>query len=273
MDPSKSSYDILIVGAGAAGAPLAHALSRASASRPGGRFRIALLERSLAEPDRIVGELLQPGGWDVLRELGMGDCVDGIDAVTVHGYSIVKDGAAVRVPYTDAREGRSFHHGRFIQRLREKARAAPGVETIEATVTDLIECPFSGRVIGVHATRKVAPEVKEPFFADLVVVADGCFSNFRSQVYRTKPRMTNVGHFVGVILEDVTLPIPKHGTVCLIRGHGPVLLYQIASHDTRMLVDVKAPLPADLKVSRSSPSRPSSSPHLPAPCSRPIGMP
>ncbi|KAI0030634.1 squalene epoxidase-like protein [Vararia minispora EC-137] len=245
---AQSPYDILIVGAGAAGTTLAQALSRGSAARPTGRYRIALLERSLAEPDRIVGELLQPGGREILQRLGMGDCVEGIDAVPVHGYAVVKDGDAVRIPYNHTHEGRSFHHGRFIQNLRSKARTAPGVEIVEATVTDLIECPLSRRVIGVQAVRKGATQgEKEPFYATLVVVADGCFSNFRAQVYRAKPATNTVGHFVGVVLQDAALPIPKHGTVSLIRGHGPVLLYQIAEHDTRMLVDVKAPLPADLK--------------------------
>lgn len=29
------------------------------------------LERDLSEPDRIVGELLQPGGYNALKELGL----------------------------------------------------------------------------------------------------------------------------------------------------------------------------------------------------------
>jgi squalene monooxygenase len=48
-------------------------------------------------------------------------------------------------------------------------------------------------------------------------------------------------------LEDVQLPIPNHGTVALVKGFGPVLLYQISQHDTRILIDVKSPLPSDLK--------------------------
>lgn len=40
-----------------------------------------LLERDLAEPDRIVGELLQPGGYLKLKELGLEDSVEGIDSV------------------------------------------------------------------------------------------------------------------------------------------------------------------------------------------------
>ena len=40
-------------------------------------------------------------------------------------------------------------------------------------------------------------------------------------------------HFVGAI--------PNHGTVALVKGFGPVLLYQIGKHDTRIPIDVGTP--------------------------------
>jgi squalene monooxygenase len=246
----KDHYDVLIVGAGVAGSALAHALATHPAPQRG-PLKIALLERSLAEPDRIVGELLQPGGLAALRALGMAACVDGIDAVPVHGYCVVRPGGSetVRIPYPAGHEGRSFHHGRFIQNLRAKARAAPGVDVVEATVSDLLECPLTRRVLGVEATPK-ATGVKESFFADLVVVADGCFSKFRTQVLASPsaPKPALRSHFLGAVLTDARLPVPRHGTVCLVRGSGPVLLYQIGTHDTRMLVDLREPLPADPKA-------------------------
>ncbi len=59
MSKSRSNYDIIIVGAGIAGCALAHGLS--TLPRTGTpSMRIAVVERSLTEPDRIVGELLQP---------------------------------------------------------------------------------------------------------------------------------------------------------------------------------------------------------------------
>lgn len=247
----RSSYDVIIVGAGIAGSALAHALSAAASTSRAQPLRIALLERSLAEPDRIVGELLQPGGVAALRSLGLGACLEGIDAIPVHGYAVLDSGKTVHIPYPSRAEGRSFHHGRFVQNLRAHARAALGVDILEATVTDLIECPLTRRVLGVRARRSGA-EHRESFFADLVVIADGCFSNFRSTVMPSgvlSKRTVVCGNFVGAVLEDVTLPIPQHGTVALIKGHGPVLLYQIGEHDTRILIDVKNPLPADLKVS------------------------
>jgi squalene monooxygenase len=246
---SGSSYDVIIVGAGIAGCALAHALSTLPRPKP---LRIGLVERSLSEPDRIVGELLQPGGVIALQRLGIESCLDGIDAIPVKGYCVVEDGKSVHIPYPGTFEGRSFHHGVFIMKLREAAARAKGVEMIEATVTDLAHGDSSRRINGVTLSRKGEVEgqdFKESLFADLVVVADGCFSNFRNVVMgvaAVKP--STKSHFIGAILEDARLPLPNHGTVALVRGFGPVLLYQISEHDTRILVDVKQPLPSDLKV-------------------------
>ncbi|KAF7340058.1 SE domain-containing protein [Mycena venus] len=241
-------YDVLIVGAGVAGSALAHALATAPRPAP---LRIAVLERSLEEPDRIVGELLQPGGVNALKSLGLESVVENIDAARCEGYCVVDAGAGkmVEIPYPGKHEGRSFHHGRLIMNLRAAARRAPGVDLIEATVTDLIEDNSSKRkVIGVRASLK-GQEGKQPFFAGLVIIADGCNSNFRTSVLGgTGVKPTTKSHFVGTILKDAVLPIPNRGTVALIKGSGPVLMYQISEHDTRILIDVKHPVPSDLKA-------------------------
>jgi squalene monooxygenase len=123
------------------------------------------------------------------------------------------------------------------------------VNLIEATVTDLIEDNSSARrVIGVRASLK-GEEGKQSFLAGLVIVADGCYSNFRTSVLGSAAvKPTTKSHFVGTILKDVVLPMPNCGTVALIKGSGPVLMYQISEHDTRILIDVKQPIPSDLKV-------------------------
>lgn len=56
--------DVVIVGAGVLGCAAAVALGNQGRS-------VFLLERSLKEPDRIVGELLQPGGVRALEALGL----------------------------------------------------------------------------------------------------------------------------------------------------------------------------------------------------------
>ncbi|KAK1910839.1 hypothetical protein P3342_008719 [Pyrenophora teres f. teres] len=119
--------DIVIVGAGILGCAAAVAFGKQGRS-------VLLLEKSLKEPDRIVGELLQPGGVNALEKLGMRDCLDDIDAIPCHGYQIIYGSENVHIPYPDnlitsapsrAPEGRSFHHGRFISKLRAKARSTP----------------------------------------------------------------------------------------------------------------------------------------------------
>jgi squalene monooxygenase len=249
VDMSCKSYDIIIVGAGVAGSALAHALSTLPRSKP---LRIALLERSLAEPDRIVGELLQPGGVLALKKLGIDWCLEGIDAVTERGYCVIDNSKSVHIPYPEPHEGRSFHHGRFIMRLREAASKANGVEVIEGTVTGLIEAGKNKKIVGVKVTRKGRDgqvDIKDELFADVTIIADGCFSNFRNTVMASSAaKSTTKSHFFGAILEDARLPIPNHGTVALVRGYGPVLLYQIGTHETRILIDLKVPLPADPKA-------------------------
>lgn len=240
-------YDVLIVGAGIAGPALAHGLSTLPRTK---KPRIALLERSLAEPDRIVGELLQPGGVIALRKLGLEKCTEGIDAIPTYGYCVLDNPRSVHIPYPSGYEGRSFHHGRFVMSLRAAAKRAEGVDLIEATATELIE--ERGRVVGVKTTKKLEgaeSKEEEEYRAGIVIIADGCFSNFRNTVMgRALAKPVTRSQFCGAILEDVTLPIPKHGTVALIKDSGPVLMYQISKHDTRILMDIKQPLPTDLKV-------------------------
>jgi squalene monooxygenase len=104
----------------------------------------------------------------------------------------------------------------------------------------------------VKVTRKGGDgveDVKDELLADVTIIADGCFSNFRNTVMGAAAvKSTTRSYFFGAILEDATLPIPNHGTVALVQGYGPVLLYQIANRETRILIDLKNPLPSDPKV-------------------------
>ena len=56
--------DVVIIGAGILGCAMAVALGKQGRS-------VLLLEKSLKEPERIVGELLQPGGVAALEKLGL----------------------------------------------------------------------------------------------------------------------------------------------------------------------------------------------------------
>ncbi|XP_078435510.1 squalene monooxygenase SE1-like [Wolffia australiana] len=226
---SGGTTDVIVVGAGVAGAALACALGK------DGR-RVHVIERDLNEPDRIVGELLQPGGYLKLLELGLEDCVQEIDAQKVFGYALFKDGKNTRVSYplenfhSDV-AGRSFHNGRFIQRMRQKAASIPNVRLEQGTVTSLIE--EKGAVRGVAYKTKNGDEVKA--YAPLTIVCDGCFSNLRRVL--CSPKVDVPSCFVGLVLENCKLPYPNHGHVIL-ADPSPILFYPISSTEVRCLVDV-----------------------------------
>ncbi|KAJ1031216.1 hypothetical protein NDA18_002434 [Ustilago nuda] len=243
---SNPKPDIVVVGAGIVGSALAYSLGKS------GR-KVALLERDFDEPDRIVGELLQPGGVRALDKLGIVDTLENIDAVPVEGYHIFYGTRSVPIPYPQEKsdeaargvisksgkvEGRSFHHGMFVQSLRNKALNQPNMTPYEATVRDLIKDKV-GKVVGVSATWKRTPEGQPGAFelrAPLTIVADGCFSKFR-RTHGSSIQPTIRSNFVGLELEDAPLPAPHHGHVVLSKC-GPVLLYQIGTHSTRILIDV-----------------------------------
>lgn len=147
--------DAVIIGAGIVGCAIAITLARQGRS-------VVLLEKSLKEPDRIVGELLQPGGVYALEKLGLRDCLEDIDAIRVKGYEVIYYGTPVPIPYpsnsTDANtekpEGRSFHHGRFIRKLREVAMRTPNLTVVETTATELIKNGWTDQVLGVQCSTK-----------------------------------------------------------------------------------------------------------------------
>lgn len=247
--------DVVIVGAGVVGSTLAVALGDQGRS-------VILLEKSLKEPDRIVGELLQPGGVEALRKLGLRDCLDDINAVTVKGYGVFYHKVPVHIPYPSnaveqsesleqeksnhkprRAEGRSFHHGRFISKLRAAAMSHPNVTVFETEVIEPIAFTSERgqRVIGVQTlTKKVQ---KDYFFGALTIVADGYSSKFRKQYSAATP--VSKSKFWGLELqhEPCPLPMPEHGHVIL-SDSAPVLLYQIGSHETRALVDIPENTPS-----------------------------
>ncbi|KAK3211024.1 hypothetical protein Dsin_015730 [Dipteronia sinensis] len=224
-----SGVDVIVVGAGVAGAALAHTLGKE------GR-RVHVIERDLTEPDRIVGELLQPGGYLKLLELGLEDCVEGIDAQRVLGYALFKDGKNTRLSYPLEKfhsdvAGRSFHNGRFIQRMRDKAATLPNVRLEQGTVTSLLE--ENGTIKGVQYKTKDGQELRT--YAPLTIVCDGCFSNLRRSL--CKPKVEVPSSFVGLVLENCQLPFENHGHVIL-ADPSPILFYPISSTEVRCLVDV-----------------------------------
>lgn len=292
--PIEHKERVIVVGGGVAGATVAIALANRG-------HLITLIERDMSEQDRIVGELLQPGGVNALQRLGLDDCAkDEIDSVMVNGYVIFDPASKQKqqmepsvlvlkypnyVPSTwsdylgilkdvtsndDRPTGRSFHNGRFVNRLREKAVAHPNIEVIEATVTSLIE-DSEGTIRGVEYKMKAkdilpstttlssassdtqasSPEetkiqyTKHKQYANLTIVADGIWSSYRKTLSNTT--LNKSSSFVGAVVNhkpnESPVPYPFHGHVILV-DPSPCLIYQISSTETRVLIDILGDLPS-----------------------------
>lgn len=224
-----SNYDVIVVGAGVVGCALGNALGKQ------GR-RVLVIERELKEPDRIVGELMQPAGVHRLRDLGLEGCLEGIDSPIVRGYAIFSNGKGIQLSYPKDKNGNqelgnSFHHGKFIMKLRDSLKSVDKVELIQGNVTSFLE--EQGKVVGV--VYKTGPEAMNEARAPLTIACDGCGSNLRNKFIHAKPEHSS--KFYGVIIHDTPLPYPNHGHVILLQT-GPVLAYQIGTHETRLLIDL-----------------------------------
>ena len=260
--------DVVVVGAGVFGCAIAFALANQGRS-------VILLERWMHEPDRIVGELLQPGGVGALRKLGLEHCLEGIDAVPCYGYHVLYRGDEVSFAYPAVRpdggvvvdpagarkkaagghanghtqnepgrpEGRSFHHGRFIMQLRRACQANPNISVFETEVTATIKGEHTDAVLGVQTrTKDPATGTKTPdcFFGQLTIIADGYASTFRKDLLGTAPVVRS--KFYALELIDCPFPPANHGHV-VIGPQSLALLYQIGTHETRALIDVPADHP------------------------------
>lgn len=257
----RSKYheaDVVVVGAGVFGCAVAFALAKQGRS-------VLLLERWMHEPDRIVGELLQPGGVAALKKLGLGECLEGIDAIPCYGYNVIYHGDNVAIPYPVLDEttgevqcgasakknenakrplGYSFHHGRFIMNLRKACLKEPNITVVETEVTATIRGEQSPQILGVEAkTTNKATGEKEPdfFFGTLTIIADGYASKFRKQYLGSSPMVRS--KFYALELIDCKLPHQGFGHVVIGKAPSPVLMYQIGTHETRALFDVPTNLP------------------------------
>ncbi|ORY65489.1 squalene epoxidase-domain-containing protein [Pseudomassariella vexata] len=248
--------DVVVVGAGVFGCAIAFALANQDRS-------VLLLERWMKEPDRIVGELMQPGGVQALKQLGLGHTIEDIDAIPCTGYDVIFHGNHVVIPYPEIRSvngrasvsakgdekaggpaGCSFHHGRFITKLRETCLKHPNITVVETEAIKTIKGEHNPEILGVEArTVDQSTGEKKPdfFFGQLTIIADGYASKFRKQYIDRAPIVKS--KFYALELIDCPLPHPGFGHVVIGDG-SPVLLYQIGTHETRALIDVPENCPA-----------------------------
>ncbi|KAG5510053.1 hypothetical protein GH5_07904 [Leishmania sp. Ghana 2012 LV757] len=259
VSPARTSYDydVIVVGGSIVGPVLAKALSDQ------GR-KVLLVERTLfTKPDRIVGELLQPGGLNALKEVGMQECAESI-GIACHGY-LVEDqkGDLVDLSYRKGYHGVSFHFGDFVQKLRAYVfhNCKENVTMIEGTVNTILTegLSFGERAYGIEYTvvekyevpanpfREDPPKagpavltVRKVATAPLVVMCDGGMSKWKSRYQHYTPAFDYHSNFVGLVLKVVRLPKEQRGTVFLGKT-GPILSYRLDDNELRVLVDYNKP--------------------------------
>ena len=173
------------------------------------------------------------------------DCLEGIDAIPCYGYQIDFHNDHVHIPYPsnlteglEKPEGRSFHHGRFVSKLRAAAHAEPNVTVVETTVTDMVKDSYTNQILGVESLTEGKPDY---YFGALTLVADGYASKFRKEYIHKAPQVRS--KFYGLELIDAELPMPNHGHVIL-SDATPIRIYQIGTLETRILIDVPDNLPS-----------------------------
>lgn len=251
----ESCTDVCIVGAGVAGSVMAAYLGK------NGKH-VTIIEKNWEEQDRIVGELLQPGGVKKLNDMGLGFLLENIDAQEVTGYALFLNTDHFKISYpaidSQVAKGLGFRNGKFVQNVRNYIQSLPNVQTVSGTVTELVD---DGRKItGV----KYLPDKKttlQEIQANLTIVCDGPFSNLRNEL--SSPDKKISGYFLGIVLKNCQLPYEKHGHV-IIAQPSPFLLYPISKNETRILIDFPGDKPPKMGSELKKYLREKISPQIPA---------
>lgn len=223
----KQQYDICVVGAGVAGGVIAARLADLG-------HHVVIIERDYSEQDRIVGELLQPGGVQKLKEMNLDHLLEGIDGHKVPGYAMFLDDSNFQIEYPKAKEtvyGLGFRNGKFVQKIRAYIQQHENVTCLTGNVTELIE--DEDAVYGVKFTTPDSDSPQE-IKAHLNIISEGPFSMFRDRFNKAKKEVS--GYFIGIVLDNAELPYPSHGHLVL-SDPSPFLMYPISSTETRVLVD------------------------------------
>jgi len=221
------NLDVIVAGAGPAGAIAATLLARAGA-------RVMLLDRAVFPRPKLCGDTLNPGALSILERHGLADGVERrglrIDGMVVTGTG----GVRVEGRYPGGLHGRSILRTELDTLLLDQARAA-GVEFLDRTIVrePIVDDRASSQVLGVRiGTGGASRELRAP----VTIAADGRHSVLAFGLGLTRhppaPRRwaigayaTNVaetsscgemhirpGHYVGVA------PLPDEVTnVCLVK--------------------------------------------------------
>lgn len=186
--------DVIVVGAGPAGAVAAGLIARAGAS-------VTLLDRMHFPRPKACAEYMSPGVLDVLERTGFASPVRIAEPLMLNGMEIVSPGGRTfRVHY--ARNGRpaqaltlprlALDHALVSQAVQDGADLLEGIVVREPILEN-------GRVLGVHASSQ-GRQLR--LRAPITVIADGARSRLRAMLDLDRPvrwprRLGLVAHYEG----------------------------------------------------------------------------
>lgn len=182
-----ADFDVVIVGARCAGAPLAMMLARAG-------VRVCVLDKAHFPSETPSTHIIQPSGVQRLADLGVLPAVMAAGAVPLDRFTLVNDD--VRIDATSPEPAVCVRRVTLDALLVDAAARAGATVRTGCRVTGLIR-DDDGRVCGVETARG-------PVSGQLVVGADGCHSLVAAQTGAAEYLTTPAGRsFAWAYFDDV----------------------------------------------------------------------
>ncbi|MDO8624569.1 MAG: geranylgeranyl reductase family protein [Candidatus Diapherotrites archaeon] len=170
---SKTTFDVIVVGAGPGGSACAMYLGNAG-------LRVLLLDKAVFPRDKTCGDAIGAKSQAVMRELGFLNEIESIDHAKIYGVLFSSPNQAtvtIQFPDSDPQTGKGGYCIRrevFDDFVFQHAKAHTNVTAIEAfQVTELVQ--ENGFVTGIKGTD-IKTKQNAQFSAKAVVGADGASS-------------------------------------------------------------------------------------------------